>query len=347
MTSRILSVVFLVGVFFLACSYSRAQHVTRTYIFDHQREHGHLGVNVDDVTPKLKERKNLSVDAGAYVKDVVEDSPAEKAGVKEGDVIVKLNDRTIEDSDDLIRAIQRTKPKSDVKIEVVRSKEHKTLTATLERERAPRAFAYGFGDGDIHLPKLPRMPHSPKMPQHFEIFSSDRLGGLTVQELTKQLAEYFQVPDRRGLLVTEVEKESDAEKAGFKAGDVITKVNKNSVRDVDDLRQEMEDSDGKDLPVEVVRSGKAVSLKLHIESEDADDDDDMSFNASPDQCYPHKSCVRIRSSELKQNILDRVMESLDRIKMQIENRINSVAEQIKSTFVSLSSGGDQAAVAHS
>ena len=115
MSSKIAFIFILVTFSILAGSNAAAQHSARTYVFDRMGERGHLGVSVEDVTPKLKERKHLSVDEGAYVKDVVEDSPAEKAGVQEGDVIVKLNDRTIEDSDDLIRAVGRSKVKTDIK----------------------------------------------------------------------------------------------------------------------------------------------------------------------------------------------------------------------------------------
>jgi len=322
MSSKIFSLFVLMSLFIMAGSDAAAQH---TYVFGTER--GHLGVSLEDITPRLKERKHLSVDDGAYVNDVVEDSPAEKAGIQEGDVIVKFNDRTIEDSDDLMRAVEKTKAKSDVKIEIVRNKDRKTLTATLERSRAPRSWSWNFGGGHTPMsPKMPRMPKLPQMPRHFGMLSGDHFGGLTVQELTRQLAEYFQVPDRHGLLVTEVEKESDGDKAGFKAGDVITKIGSVSIRDIDDMRSELEDSEGKDVAVGVLRNGKPVPLTLHLEAED--DDDDYSYHSLPDSRIHRESSIGGSGFGLKQRVLDRVMESLKNLQSRIESRIHSTINRI-------------------
>ena len=184
------------------------------------------------------------------------------------------------------------------------------------------------------------------MPRRFQVFSSDRLGGLTVQELTKQLAVYFQVPDRRGLWVTDVENGSDAEKANFKAGDVITKVNNNSVRDVEELRSELEDFEGKDAAVEIIRSGKTLSLTLHLERDD-DDDDDSSLLITPDNCSPHDASTGRATSEFHQRLLDRMMKSLRDLEAKIENRFNSIVNRIRATFTNSSENGDRAAEARS
>ncbi len=309
-----------------------AQSHTHSYTLSSTNNRGHLGVSIEDITPKLKEKKHLSVDEGAYVTDVVEGSPAEKAGLQEGDVIVKFNGRTIEDSDDLMRGVEKTKPKTEVKIEVVRNKDHKILTATIGRVHTPRAYSFNFDDMDVpHMQKMPKVPKMPKLSRRLEVTFGKLQSGISVQELTKQLADYFQVPDRHGLLVTEVEKESEADKAGIKTGDVITKINKSAVRDIEDFRSEIDDAEGKEIPVEIIRAGKQVSVTLHVKEEE-DYDDDYSLHVVPNHCPISDKTTGERSNGLRQDILDRVWEAILNLKAQIENHVVSTVERIRSTF---------------
>jgi serine protease Do len=264
---------------------------SQTHVYSWSSDsHGYLGIQLQDVTKKLKEKKSLTVDKGAYVSNVVDESPADKAGIKEGDVIVKFDGKDIQDSDDLLEALRKSKRDSEVKIDVVRQSDKKTLTATIEK--APRSYGYGYGYGyspHIVMPKMPKMPRMPRGAMHGFAFSMgfNNWNGVQVQELSRQLAEYFEVPGGRGLLVTDVEKGSEGEKAGFKAGDVIMKLDGSTVRDPSDFADAIRDAKKEsDLPCDVVRKGKAVSLKWHVtrddrddsEGWDSDDDDDTSLN---------------------------------------------------------------------
>ena len=132
------------------------------------------------------------------------------------------------------------------------------------------------------------MPRTPRAPMHGFGFSTwfNDWNGLEVQELTRQLAEFLEVPEGRGLLVTEVEKGSVGEKAGFKAGDVITKLDGSTIRDVGDLADVVKDAKkDSEVPCDIFRKGKTVSLKWHVtrdewddEDEWDEDDDDTSLN---------------------------------------------------------------------
>lgn len=236
-----------------------------------------LGVQLQDVTSRLKDRKDLSVAQGAYVDEVIDDSPAEKAGIKEGDVIIKFDGATIEDSDDLTNAVKKTPPKTEVKIELLRKSEKKTVTATLGRQRAPEAYSYRF-----EMPQMPRMPRMPKMPSlprqnfSYHFYSDEDMYGLELQGLTKQLGEYFEVPGGKGLLVSGVESGSTAEKAGFKTGDVITKINSRSIRDMEDFHEELSDSKDSAASVEVIRKGKSVMFSIPVVKDDDEENDDES-----------------------------------------------------------------------
>ena len=94
---------------------------------------GWLGVSIQDISPKISKKKDLKSDEGAYVNDVVEKSPADSAGVKEGDVIVEFNGRKIDDADDLLRAVQKANAGSTTTIVVLRNNEKKSLAKSLEK----------------------------------------------------------------------------------------------------------------------------------------------------------------------------------------------------------------------
>jgi serine protease Do len=275
-SAAILAVLILVSAG-LGC----AQSQKKTVVISKSRHRGWLGVQVQDVTKRLKAKESLPVDRGAYVVDVVEESPAEKAGIAEGDVIVRVGEDTIENSADLTEAVRALKPKSEVQVEVVRKSERKQLSATL-----------GRSPGDLLLGGLAPMPSIRPfaVPRDFSVYvNTDReLYGLEVQDLTSQLGEYFEAPNGKGVLIMEVKKGSAADKAGFRAGDVITKVDKRSVADVEDFRDELSDREEGNVPVEVVRKGKALTLTLPVESE-SDDDDAAIINTVP----------HTRSTELK------------------------------------------------
>jgi serine protease Do len=215
---------------------------------------GWLGVSIQDITPKIAKKKDLKSDEGAYVNDVVEKSPADSAGVKEGDVIVEFNDRKIDDADDLLRAVQKANAGSKTTIVVLRNNEKKSLAIAVGKARR-RNFNEGFA---VTAP-------------HMAIFGKSRMWGLRLSELNEQLGEYFGAPNGKGLLVEQVEKKSTGEKAGFKAGDVVTKVNKNSVEDFRDLNEAAEDADeGDKIEVEVIRKGANKVLTVEIEERDVE-----------------------------------------------------------------------------
>lgn len=163
---------------------------------------GWLGVSIQDVTSHLKRSMDLKTSEGALVSDVVDDSPADSAGMKEGDVIVRFDSRDIADASDLQEAVAKTKPGTKVLIDILRKGEKKTLQVVIgaypESGRFSVVIPRGAG---------PR------------VFVGERamVQGLTLRTLSDQLAQYFEVPDNEGVLVWEVKKESPADKAGIKA----------------------------------------------------------------------------------------------------------------------------------
>jgi serine protease Do len=276
-------IVLLASILALPVSGS-AQKVSKIVKVTTDGKRGYLGVELKDIDRKLKEKKNLTVDRGVYVQSVIEDSPADKAGFKRGDVIVKFGDETINDAEDLTDAVRNTKPKTIVKVELYRKAEKKTVDVTVGKIKNPTVlgsniFNLDTDGSDDAVMKFYGAPSTPRISKNLNItvFSQSGIGGMKIQTLTKQLGEYFGAPNGKGALVSEVKKESNAEKAGFKAGDIIINVDGNRVEDVSDFEEEISDRDGKDIPVEIIRDRKAMKLTLTIEENgEEEDDEDMS-----------------------------------------------------------------------
>jgi membrane-associated protease RseP (regulator of RpoE activity) len=144
--------------------------------------------------------------------------------------------------------------------------------------------AFRFGDLDVPTPVLPNMPDMPPMPPmppdafrwddgpwgkgRVMLFPRHAHGprrlGIEYQEISGQLAHFFRLPDDRGLLVTSVDEDGPAGKAGLKAGDVILKFGGKDVRDAEDLRHEVMHAASQEVTITVQRDGKPLDLKLKL-----------------------------------------------------------------------------------
>lgn len=253
MKTRLIAVALLALAGLYAATPARTQSKRSVGVesFTASAKGGWLGVSIQDLTPKIVKKKGLKNDEGAYVNDVVEKSPADSAGVEEGDVIVEFNGHKIDGAEDLTRAVRKVKPGTKTTIVVLRSNEKKSL------------------DIAVGKPKRKRMTGGMAMAPHMTFFGTSRIWGLQLSTLTDQLGEYFGAPNGKGLLVEQVDNKSKGEKAGFKAGDVITKVNKKSIEEYQDLREATENLDeGDKLDVEVLRKGTTKVLSLEVEEAD-------------------------------------------------------------------------------
>jgi predicted metalloprotease with PDZ domain len=212
---------------------------------------GWLGVSIQDMTSRLARSMGVKTREGAFVNDVVDESPADSAGIREEDIIVKFNGEPVEDASDLMDAVRKVKPGKTVSVELMRDDAKKTLNVRVGKLPRRERHAYSFT-----VPPVPRM----------KMFRLSDMFGLELMELNDQLAEYFEVPNREGVLIQEVEKNSAGDKAGFKAGDVIVKADKESVEDVDDIRHALRNRDeGDKVEFEVIRKGTRKSLTLEVD----------------------------------------------------------------------------------
>ena len=218
---------------------------------------GWLGVTISEVTEELAKEKKLGTEEGAYIDDVADESPADSAGIQKGDVIIEFDGKKISDTADLRKFVRESSPGTKVLVILLRNGEKKTLPVVL-------------GTSKEHIKHLTITPPLP--PKHLPFMSHRPHLGLNLETLNEQLGEYFDAPNNKGVLVREVYKNSTAEKAGFKAGDVIIHVGKKSVNDVGDIRKVLQKAEpGKTLDFEIIRKGSTKTITVPIEkNEDGD-----------------------------------------------------------------------------
>jgi|SRR5688572_4573321 len=237
---------------------------------------GRLGVSLEDVGADDVGRLKLAGERGAVVSDVQEGSAAEKAGVKDGDVIVRFAGQDVWSAAQLARLVRETPPGRTVDLEVSRGGSIQKLSVALAKPERGRLIGVGPGAlgedfhfempdlpelADLHVPPVPPLPPMPPA-FHFGPGQGRKLG-LSYQELGDQLARHFKVES--GLLVTDVEENGPAGKAGIKAGDVIVRVGAKAVKDGRDLREALRDAEaGSDATIGVQREGRSMDLIVKL-----------------------------------------------------------------------------------
>jgi S1-C subfamily serine protease len=200
-----------------------------------------LGVTVQSLTPDLAESLGLPDAHGALVSGVEPGSPADHAGLKQGDVIVSLNDRQVVDGNALRNQIASTRPESSVSIGFLRNGKRESRSVRLvEREGEKQASsASGGEDGE------------------------KASFGMSVTPVTPQIAEQLELPrGEKGLVVTDLDPAGAAASAGIEEGDVITRVNDRAVADVPALREAM--AAHTDKPVLMLVNRRGASLFVAV-----------------------------------------------------------------------------------
>jgi serine protease Do len=227
----------------------------------------YLGVGVAEMTSERAKELHLKDERGVEVRCVDGDSPAAKAGLKEGDIVVEYNGQRVEGGEQFMRLVRETPPGRAVNLVVTRNGSSQTLSATIG-QRKSGSMAAEF-EGDEYAVAMPAMPplafhlRMPDMPSVFMSWRSPMLG-IESESLNPQMAEYFGV--KEGVLVRAVTQESSADKAGLKAGDVIVKVGSEKVTSPKEISSILQSSRAKKtLPITVVRHQKEVVLNVVLE----------------------------------------------------------------------------------
>jgi serine protease Do len=232
----------------------------------------YLGVSLEEVDKDVVTRLKLPEERGALVKSVEADSPAAKAGLKTDDVIVRFQSETIHTAAQLARLVRETPAGRTVALEVTRAGAVQKLSATVAERKSPlrEIREWNFKMPEIpEIPEfhfeMPEVPMPPDVPRLMWRSRGPRKLGIEYQEIGDQLAKYFKLADETGVLVTRVEEDSPAGKAGMKAGDVILKIGASAVKDGEALRDAMRKAEaGQEIAVTVQREGRSVELKVKI-----------------------------------------------------------------------------------
>lgn len=229
-----------------------------------------LGVMVQDLDATDKT-------GGVRVDSVDPESPAEKAGLKTGDVVVEYDGERVRSARQFTRLVQETPEGRQVPLAVLRDGKRQALTATPEA----RAFSWEMNiDGDrirrdvergLREFRMDMPPMRFRWDHDFDDLlapSSRRRLGISVDSMGNQLSQYFGASEG-GALITSVEPGSAAEKAGLKAGDVITSINGERVRDAEQVVDTMREVGDGDVTIGYLRDKKAGTTKATIEPRSA------------------------------------------------------------------------------
>ena len=216
---------------------------------------GYLGVYMQKLTKDVAKGLDIDAKRGVLISGVEDDSPAKKAGIEDGDVIVEFDGHKVDSPAVLRDLVEDAAVGESVAVKLIRDGDEKTIH--VEIGERPEKFAWTSDrDGDFFL-DLGDDLHGALA----GIWAGPRLGVQTA-ELNKDLASYFDTDEDGGVLVLKVEDESVADEAGIKAGDVIQKIDKEDVRSADEIRQSLKDfEEGDDFDVVIVRHGKKQTLK--------------------------------------------------------------------------------------
>jgi serine protease Do len=227
-----------------------------------QNNTSYLGIGVKDIDADRAKALNMKEVRGAEVTSVQEDSPAAKAGIKEGDVVLEFNGQHVEGGEQLTRFVRETPVGRTAKIGVWRGGGMQHLTATVEARKG-----FQFDGGTWVMPEI-RVPEIPQIEvPRFQMTYQNPALGIVGEPLAQddQLAEFFGVKD--GVLVRSVRKNSAAEKAGIKAGDVITKIDEQTVSSPREITRALQNARAKKtVTVVLMRNKKETPVTVTIES---------------------------------------------------------------------------------
>ena len=201
---------------------------------------GWLGVSIQKITPELKDKLGLKNSDGALVGDVVSNSPAERAGITRGDVIVSFDNKKIKDVDDLPYIVASTPTDSVVDLTLIRDGKEKTVKVTVgvlkDNEDAP-------------------------LPAETSTFNL----GLILENLTPQLSKRLGITDQNGVAVMQVEPGSPANEIGIQVGDIILEIDQQTIKDVDQFHKILGKFKEEDtLLLLIKRRGSTLYLTLQV-----------------------------------------------------------------------------------
>ncbi len=224
-----------------------------------------LGIGVSEIDADRAKALKLKEERGVEITHVEEGSPAARAGLKTGDVVLEYGGQRVEGTEQFVRLVHETPVGREMKISISRSGALQMLTAKTgsRKSDAPKAWMFRAGEAfPFELPETPRLPDIPKA------FINRRSAALGIEgeSVDSQLAQFFGV--KEGVLVRSVLKGSAAEKAGLRAGDVITKIDSTAVSNSREISAALRSSGSKKpVGITLTRERREMSITVSIDDE--------------------------------------------------------------------------------
>jgi membrane-associated protease RseP (regulator of RpoE activity) len=290
-----------------------------------------LGVQIADIDADRAREIGLKEEMGAEIQSVSEDSPAEKAGLKKGDVILEYQGTRIEGVAQLTRLVRETPAGRNASLRVWSNGSTRSVQVQVAERDRERYRHWEHAPHPSWAPEAPEPPEPPLIDlEGFDIpdvqvlvgpHGGPRLGAV-VDTVGKQLAEYFGVKQGGGVLVKSVNKEGPGAKAGLRAGDIIVRVDDAQVEDEGDLRMALRERRGKEFKMTVVRDRREQSLTIPAPPEDR--------RASP-SAMPPRDRERIRREvqrAMKEAAVART-QAAEEIRQAYQEALRSAQEQVQ------------------
>jgi serine protease Do len=226
-----------------------AKHVMEDLIKTGKVSRGYLGVSITSLREDLAKQFKVPDTSGALVNDVTPGGPADKAGIKNGDVVRKLDGRTVQGSGQLIAAVTNMNPGTEVALDILRDGKPMTIHLTLGERPANLSATAGAS-------KAP---------------SEGALRGITVQNLTPDVRDQLGLPPNvRGVVISELDPSSPAAQGGLQPGDIIEGINRHPVNSVTDFNRLAAEAKGQTL-LRINRQGNGLFVVITPGDSEGDD----------------------------------------------------------------------------
>lgn len=201
---------------------------------------GWLGVTVQEITPEIAEAMELKTPRGVLIADVIKGSPAAEAGIRQGDVVVSINGKEVNDPSALQFLVSEIAPGTKVPVTVIRNGSRKTVTVTI---------------GDLSEAEVPR--------DTYLVEDNRFLEGARIAELSPPLRESLEVPNNvDGVVVAGVESNSPASSTGLRPGDVIVAINGRKIAGISEFKQLLQSVNGRRMEISIYRQGMILNMTL-------------------------------------------------------------------------------------
>ena len=225
-----------------------ARHVMERLIAGGKVSRGFLGITMQDITPELAQGLNLSIQSGVLVNDVLPDSPAAKSGIKPDDVIVAFNGKDVADVNGLQLAVSECSPGSQATVKLI-------------RDGATKIVNIKLGE----LPDAAGQSGNEQNGSHQANSKTDALSGVAVADLDREARQQLQLPDSvQGVVVTDVDADSNSAEAGLRPNDIIVEINRHPVTNTDKAVELCKQARGNQILLKIWRQVGGMTAMRHL-----------------------------------------------------------------------------------